>query len=167
MGFESGATQLPSPRTQCPVRPVSAKIDYAVSRLGDDAGRWFLIAMVAEPWVLEYRANVHLGMHSISPLLNQQINPQLLPSPGTSASCRSCWQISVEFEKRKRPSFGARPLQYGDHPQGYPLIIHRDITSYREFQSCKDHLSLAGSNCLECCTAITCSKLWNVDTQQG
>jgi hypothetical protein len=43
----------------------SAKIDNAFSRLGDDADRWFLVAMVADPWVLEYRANVvfHLGTH--------------------------------------------------------------------------------------------------------
>jgi hypothetical protein len=61
VGFEGGLTQLPSPRAQCPVRPVPAKIDYAVSGFGDDAGYWFLVGMVADPWVLECRANVHLG----------------------------------------------------------------------------------------------------------
>ena len=60
------------------IRPVSAKIDYAVSRLGDDAGRWFLVVTVADPWVLEYRANVvfHLGTHLlISRLLNRPTRP--------------------------------------------------------------------------------------------
>jgi hypothetical protein len=41
--------------------------------LGDDAGRWFLIGMVANPWVLECRANGHLGTHFFYlPFLNQQ-----------------------------------------------------------------------------------------------
>ena len=65
MGFESGLTQLAGPRAQCPVRSVPAEIDHAVSDLGDDAGRWFLVGLVADPWVFESRANVvfHHGGH--------------------------------------------------------------------------------------------------------
>lgn len=65
MGFESGLTQLAGPRAQCPVRSVPPEIDHAVSDLGDDAGRWFLVGLVADPWVFESCANVvfHHGGH--------------------------------------------------------------------------------------------------------
>ncbi len=78
MGFEDDLTQFAGPGAQRPIRPVPAKIDYAVSRLGDDAGRWFLVVIVADPWVLEYRANVvfHLGTHLlISRLLDRPTRP--------------------------------------------------------------------------------------------
>lgn len=75
MGFERGLIQLPGPGTQRPVRPVPAKIDYAVSGLGDDAVRSFFVVVIAEPWMLESRANVvfQLGTHlELSSLPNQQ-----------------------------------------------------------------------------------------------
>jgi len=78
VGFEGGLTQLPGPGTQRPVRPVPAKMDHAVSDLSDDAGRWFLVGMVADPWVLKCGANIVLdfGVDSlISPLLNQTSQP--------------------------------------------------------------------------------------------
>jgi hypothetical protein len=49
MGFEDRRGQLPGPRPQRSVRPVAAKIDHAVANLGDDAGGWFLVGLVADP----------------------------------------------------------------------------------------------------------------------
>jgi hypothetical protein len=79
VGFEGGLTQLPSPGTQRPVGPVPAKIDYAVSDLGDDAGGLFRVGMVADPWVLERRANVViLSVHClILPLRTNRRNAGL------------------------------------------------------------------------------------------
>jgi hypothetical protein len=53
--FEGGGTHFRGPARQCPIRPVPAKIDYAVSGLGDDAGHWCLVGIVTDPWVLEGR----------------------------------------------------------------------------------------------------------------
>jgi hypothetical protein len=71
-------------------------MDYAALSFGDDAGRWFFVVMVADPGVLECRANVvfQLGTHLlISSLLNQQTTPEL--------SCRSCRQIGLACVKKE------------------------------------------------------------------
>ena len=57
---------------------VAAKIDHAVSGSGDDAGRWFLVSVVADPWLLECHANVILrvDVHSFDlPVTQQQAEP--------------------------------------------------------------------------------------------
>src|SRR5262249_42125144 len=60
------------------------EIDHAISDLGDDAGRWFLVAEIAKPWVLERRADVvlHHCRHGYnSPLLKQTANAATLTEP--------------------------------------------------------------------------------------